>query len=88
MKDGVAVEVRQGWLSLAQAGQRIGASKEAVAQAEENLRVTRDRFKEGVALNTDVLDAEVSLLQAKTNLTQSLVDLELAKAKLRKVIGE
>jgi len=59
-----------------------------VNQAEENLRIARERFREGVALNTDVLDAEVLALQAKTNLTQTLVDAELARARLSKALGE
>jgi outer membrane protein TolC len=59
-----------------------------VAQAEENLRVTNERFKEGVALNSEVLEAETALLQARTGHTQALVDLELAKAGLAKAVGE
>lgn len=88
LKDAAAVEVRQSWLALKSAGERIGVAREAVAQAEENLRVTNERFKEGVALNSDVLDAEKALLQAKTGHMQALVDHELAKARLAKAIGE
>jgi len=39
-------------------------------------------------LTTDVLDADVALLQAKTNYTQSLVDYELAEGRLEKSLGE
>lgn len=88
VKDAVALELRQCRLELSGARAKIGVAREAVTQAEENLRVARERFREGVALNTDVLDAEVLALQAKTNLTQSLVDAELAGARLRKALGE
>jgi len=87
MKDAVAVEVRQCWLNLRKSLEKIAVGRASVAQAEENLRVTTERFKEGVALNADVLDAEVALLQARTNLTQSLVDMELARARLEKARG-
>jgi outer membrane protein TolC len=87
MKDAVAVEVRQCWLNLRKSREKIPVGRASVAQAEENLRVTTERFKEGVALNADVLDAEVTLLQARTNLTQSLVDMELARARLEKARG-
>jgi outer membrane protein TolC len=40
-----------------------------------------------VALNTDVLDAEVALLQAKINRTQAAIDLVLAQARLQKALG-
>lgn len=59
----------------------------AVSQAGENLRVTQERFKQGIALNTEVLDAEVALLQAELNRTQAGIDLVLAQAKLEKALG-
>jgi outer membrane protein TolC len=88
IKDAVALELRQCQLELAGARAKIAVAREAVDQAEENLRIARERFREGVALNADVLDAEVLALQAKTNLTQTLVDAELARARLRKALGE
>ena len=42
------------------------------------------KFKQGLAANSDLRDAEVELLQARLNLTQSLVNYELAIASLRK----
>ena len=56
-------------------------------RSEENLRVTRERFKQGVALNTDVLDADVALLRARMNRTQAAIDLVLAQARLEKALG-
>jgi outer membrane protein TolC len=88
LRDAAAVEVRQSWLALKSAREKIDVAGVAVAQADENLRVTNERFKEGVALNSEVLDAETALLQAKTGHTQALVDLELAKAGLAKAVGE
>ena len=88
LQDVVAVEVRQCWLDLRKAKEKIAVGRASVAQAEENFRVTTEQFQAGVAINADVLDAEVALLQARTNLTQSLVDMELAKAKLEKATGK
>jgi outer membrane protein TolC len=86
LRDGITLEVTQNYLMMMQAKERIGVSRQAVYQAEENYRVTNEKFKLGVALNTDMLDAEVALLQAKTNFTQSLVDFQLAEARLEKSI--
>jgi outer membrane protein TolC len=88
MLDGVTLEVTQNYLALQQAKDKIAVAKETVEQAEENARITNDKFKEGLAVTTDVLDADASLIQAKTNYTQSLVDYELAQARLSKSIGE
>jgi outer membrane protein TolC len=59
----------------------------ALGQAEENLRIIRERFRQGVALNADVMDGEVFLLQAKLARTQAAIDLALAQARLEKALG-
>ena len=88
IKDGITLEVHQNALMLDKAKERIAVAQEGVTQAEENLRVTNDRFKAGLILNSEVLDAEVLLQQSKMNFTQSVVDFELAQAGLAKAIGE
>ncbi|MBI5471434.1 MAG: TolC family protein [Ignavibacteriae bacterium] len=88
LKDGIALETTQTYLNLNQSKERTAVADKGVKQAEENYRVTNRRFKEGLAQNSDLLDAEVALLQAKTNYTQALVDYELAQARLQKVLGE
>lgn len=87
LEDGITLEVTQSYLNRNQAQEKIGVAKQAVGQAEENYRVTNEKFKLGLALNSDLIDAEVALLQAKMNLTQALVDYELAQAKLEKSLG-
>ena len=88
MKDGVTLEVTQQYLSVLQAKERKNVSEQGVRQAEENYRVTNERYKKGLNVNSDLLDAEVALLQAKLNLTQSLVDYELSMARLARAVGE
>jgi outer membrane protein TolC len=88
LRDGVRLEVTQAYLFLKQAGDRIGVSEQGVEQATENYRVTKEKFASGLALNSELLDAEVALLQAKMSLTQSLVDYQLSAARLRKAIGQ
>jgi outer membrane protein len=88
LKDAVTLDVTRNYLNLHRAEERIAVAEQEVKQAEENYRVTNARFKQGLALNTDLLDAEVALLQAKTNYTQSLVDHEIAEAGLERAVGE
>lgn len=88
VKDGVSLEVNQYYLLVNQSKRRIELSELTVKQAEENMRVTSERFKGGTALSTDAIDAEVSLLSAKINYTNSLVDFELSKARLKKALGK
>lgn len=88
LRDGVNLEVTQNYLTENESKERIAVAEKAVSQAEENYRITSEKFKSGLALNTDLLDAEVALLQAKWNRVQALVDYELAGARLKKAIGE
>jgi outer membrane protein len=87
LEDQAVLEITQCRLILARANEKTRVAGQAVGQAEENLRVTRERFKQGVALNTDVLDADVVLLQARMNRTQAAIDLVLAQARLEKALG-
>jgi outer membrane protein len=85
--DHIALEVIQSRLAVSRAREKTHIASEAVVLAEENLRITRERFEQGVALNRDVLDAETALLQAKTNRTQAVIDLVLAQARLERALG-
>jgi outer membrane protein TolC len=88
IKDGITLEVTQNYLSFSQAQRKIEISELSVKQAEENLRVTNDKFKNGLATTTELVDAETALIGSKTNYTASVVDNELSKARLEKSIGK
>ncbi len=88
MKDGITLEVTQNYLTVNQTKERAAVAEQGVAQAEENYRIMNERFKKGLVPNSELLDAEVALLQAKLNKIQSLVEYELAIARLSKSIGE
>lgn len=88
IKEGINVEVTQSYLNLAQMQEKVKVAKDGVAQAEENLRLTNERLKNGVAISTDVLDADFALLTSKTNYTNAVVDVEIAAARLQKALGE
>ena len=88
IRESIGVEITQSWIGLHQARERIAVAKTGVEQAEESARTINESYKNGAALNTDVLDAQVALLQAKTNYTTALVDYELARVRLRKALGE
>ena len=88
VRDGIVLEVTQSYLNLQQAEERIKLSELSVQQANENYRMANEKFKTGVMTSSDLLDAEVILLQSKLQLSNSLVEHELAAAKLEKVVGK
>lgn len=88
LKDAVALDISSNYLNLVRAQERLSVSESSVEQAEENYKVTNDLFRQGLTLNSELIDAEVALLTARTNHVQSLVDYELAKASLERSAGE
>jgi outer membrane protein len=87
LEDLAVLDVTQSRLALAQARDKLRVAGEAVGQAEENLRTFRERFRQGVALNSEVIDAEMLLFQTKIARTQAAIDLVLAQARLEKALG-
>jgi outer membrane protein len=87
-RDGVMLEVTQSYLGIQKAKERKTVSEQGVRQAEENYRIMSGKYKQGLVANSELLDAEVAMLQAKLTLTQSLVDYELDIAQLSRAIGD
>lgn len=83
----VNLDVRSNYLGLREAEKRISTTKLAVEQADEDYRIAQLRYMSGVGTNTDVLDAQVALTQAKTNYTQALYDYNTSKTALETSIG-
>src|SRR5690606_23611150 len=54
----IALEVREAWLARQETAERVAVAERALEQADENLRVARDRYRNGEGTNTEVLDAE------------------------------
>jgi outer membrane protein TolC len=83
----IALEVRQRWLELETARQRVVVARQTTTQADENLRVARDRYQHQMGTNTEVLDAETLRIQAYTNLYDSSYQAVLAGLRLRRAVG-
>jgi outer membrane protein len=83
----VDVEVRQRAADLASAEAAIEASDAGVRSATEARRVIAERFTAGVATNTDVIDAQVTLLQAELDRTRAMANAHLAAARLERALG-
>ena len=87
LRDNAALEVRRSRLAVVRAANRISVAQEAIDQADENARTTDEKYRNGLATSTDVLDASFAVLQARTNVTGALVEREIALARLRKAVG-
>jgi outer membrane protein len=84
----LAVELRQRLAEVESSRAAVEAASDAVRSAAEARRVLGERFAAGVATSTDVLDAQVALLQAELDRTQSLASAHLADARLARALGQ
>jgi outer membrane protein len=88
IEDGIKLQLKQAILNLKEAEEKIPTAQKAVDQAEENLRVSEERYKAQVTTSTEVLDAQTLLSQARMNYYNALYDHNLARAGLLRAVGE
>ncbi|MDA8241162.1 MAG: TolC family protein [Nitrospiraceae bacterium] len=86
--DDVRLEVEKYLLDARTARDRVAVTKDAVRQAEENLRINRVRYTEGVGTATEVLDAVTLLSVAETNHYQSVYDLAKSEIAVLYAVGK
>ncbi len=83
----IALQVRQAWLGVEEARKRVQVSADAVEQAEENLRIARERYGAGLGTQTQLLEAETLRVQALTNRDNAVLDASLARLRLARAVG-
>lgn len=83
----IAVDVRRGCLDLKEAHAIILSQKDSLAEAKDALNISYIGYDNGVMINLDVIDAQVSLSQVEKNLAGGIYDYLMAKAFLDKVMG-
>ena len=83
----IALQVRQSWLDVDETRQRIQVTAGAVEQAEENLRIARERYGAGLGTQTQLLEAESLRVQALRNRDNAVLDAGLAKLRLARAVG-
>ena len=64
------------------------ASREAVAQAQENLRMSRELYGVGLATNTQVLDAVALQVSGVNNHDNAVLDEALSRVRLARSVGD
>ena len=83
----VALEVRQRLLEIDSGRAAVAAADDAVRAATEARRVVGRTIPRRRAFQTEVLDAEVALLQAELDRTRAIASVRLAEARLARALG-
>jgi outer membrane protein TolC len=80
-------EVEQAQLDLSAANERLAVTETSIEQALESEKLTRDRFEQGLAISTQLIDAETALVAARVRRAEAESDQPIAVAGLRKALA-
>ena len=84
---GIRLQVRKAHADLAAAQERIQVTAAAVAEAEESLRINRNRYEAGMSTVTELLRNETALLEVKTRRLAAIYDQRVAAAMVELAAG-
>ena len=82
----VRLEVEEGYFSLQANKENIGTSQKAVELAEESLRLARLRFQAGVGTQTDVIEAQSALTDARANFLRAIIEYNQSLNQLQRAV--
>lgn len=83
----ISMETRSAYYQARSTWQQIQVAETAVAQAEEALRIVKDRYETDLVTIVELLNSELALQQARTNRLQAIHDYNNAKADLMLATG-
>ena len=83
----IRLQVHRAYADLHAATQRIDVAQASVAEAEESLRITQNRYEAGISNVTDLLRTETTVLDAQTRHLAAVRDQRIAAAMLELAAG-
>ena len=84
----IELQVTQAWLNLGETRQRIKALGQVLEQSAENLKMTENRYREGLVSSSEVLEAQNLRQQSLGNHASATYDSALAWIRLQRTTGE
>lgn len=87
LRDRIRLEVNKAYEDYLSSLKKIDVYQKAVDQANENYRITKNKFDNSLVTTTELLDADVAQLQALMNYSFSKADAIVALKKLQQVSG-
>lgn len=67
LADAIRLQINQAYQNYLSSNKKIDVYKTAIAQATENYRIINNKYQNSLATTTELLDADVALLQARLN---------------------
>ncbi len=82
LKGGIALLVEKNYLAVVEAFKKIDLSKKAMETAQLGFNITHDKFQVGMAKNSDLLESQRLLTQAKIEFYNSVAAYYMARSEL------
>lgn len=87
LDSGIRLEVRRAYLDWKASQERLTVAAAAVAEADENLRIIKNRYQSGLTTVTELLRSETAVLEAKFRHLAAVHDQRLAAVSLESTAG-
>jgi outer membrane protein len=87
LNDNITLEVKRDYQNDLYAHKKIDVYQRALEQAEENYRITLNKYNNGLETITNLLDADTAKITANVNVVTSKADAALAHKKLLQTTG-
>jgi outer membrane protein len=87
LNDNIRLQINQAYQAYVLSRKKIEVYQQAVEQAAENYRITKNKYDNALATTTDLLDADVAQLQTKLNVSNATADSVVAYNKLLQTAG-
>jgi outer membrane protein len=86
-RSGIELEIRQAQAHFRAATERMAVGESAVKQAEETLRIVRNRYSAGLSTITEVLRSQTALVEARTQQLAATYDQRMAAIQTQLAAG-
>ncbi|RKT01586.1 TolC family protein [Chryseobacterium defluvii] len=87
LNDNIKLEVNKEYQNADYSKQRIAVFEKSALQANENYRITKNKFDNGLATMTELLDADAAQISANVGVINAKADAALAYRKLLQTTG-
>lgn len=87
VKEKIQLQVKQSAFAVNEANRKLELTTKNLEKAEENLRVARLGFTEGLVTTTDMLAAQTAWLSAQSDKIDAQIDIRLTQAAYEKALG-
>jgi len=88
LEDQMVLEIEEAAVAVTTGQESLKVTEKSVGQAEENLRIVRQRYKEGLTTVVELEQAELALSRSSLEWLRAIYDLRIALARLKLVTGE